>query len=172
MKSDYRVRAFNFLKSIFPYICDTMESAWETEQAVWRYNVIKSRNVQCMSGSARIALITSDYVIKWDYDEENVQEIGGCDVEYENYREAVAAGYGHLFAETTQVEYNGITFNIMPRVKNIGRKHHAYDIDHYMTREEYNWVSHFISDLHSYNWGIMNNRAVIIDYAYRYDWGY
>ena len=171
MKSDYRARAFKFLVSIFPYIENVMDNAWEVEQAVWRYNHVHSRKVDCMSGSARIALITSDYVIKWDYDEENVHEIGGCNSEYENYCEAVAAGYGHLFAATTQIEYHGITFNIMPRIRNIGAKHHKYDIDYYMTPEEYDWVSHFINDLHSYNWGIMNNKAVIIDYAYKYEWG-
>lgn len=167
MKSDYRVRAYKFIKAILPYIEDCLYNDMKVEDRVWQFNASYNRNVKFMSGSARIALITSDYVIKWDYDLENVRLIGGCDEEIRAYEEAVNAGFGHLCAECTQVVVNNIHFNIMPRIYGIGGKaHHYKEIYEFLTPEEYEWVMKFNKDIHSYNWGIKNNKAVMIDYGF------
>ena len=166
MKSDYRIRAKKFLRSIFPYIDGYMWDVDEVEYQVEKYNYDKSRHVSVRCGSARIALITSDYVIKWDYDNDCVEEIGGCDDEYYAYQEAVKAGYEYLLAEATLIEYNGFSFMIMPRIKNIGGENNGGDIQAYLTWDEYKWVKKFNKDIHSYNWGIRNGKACLIDYAF------
>ena len=56
----------------------------------------------------------------------------------------------------------------MPRVHNIGRnEHHGKFLEDYTTKEEYEWLTNNIGDLHSWNWGIENGKAIVIDYACR-----
>lgn len=166
MKSDYRVRAAKFLKDIFPYICDCLTDRYDVQEAVKDYNVYKHRNVHLDSGIARIALITSDYVIKWDYDKKYAYECGGCADEYKAFMKAKEMGYDYLLAESTIVEYHGYYFTIMPRIKCVGGKwHKGHDIEYYLTEDEFNWVMEFNKDIHSYNWGIRNGKACLIDYA-------
>ena len=164
MKSDYRVRAMRFLNIVLPYIKNVMTSPWDFEQAIKKFHRDRSRRVVVSYGSARIALITSDYVVKWDYDEDCVREIGGCDDEFMAYKKAVAAGYGYLLAESYLVDVHGIHFNIMPRIRNVG-PHGNKDISDFLTFDEFNWLYGFNKDLHNYNWGIRHNRPVVIDYA-------
>ena len=167
MKSDYRVRAYKFIKTILPYIENCLYNYMEVEDKIWQFNASYNRKVKFMMGSARIVLITSDYVIKWDYDLENVKSIGGCDEENRAYEKAVKAGFGYLCAECTQVVVNNIHFNIMPRIDNIGRKaHHGKEIYEFLTSEEYKWIREFNKDIHSYNWGIKNKKAIMIDYGF------
>lgn len=165
MKSDYRERACRFIHSIFPYIKDVLYDVDEIEERIERYNWDKSRKVQVMWGSARIALITSDYVVKWDYDFDNVNSIGGCEDEYNAYEQAKADGFEYLLAETTLTVIHNVVFSIMPRINNIGPRHHKGDIYAYLTPTEWAWVQQFDRDLHHYNWGIRHGKACIIDYA-------
>lgn len=167
MKSDYRLRAKKFLMSIYPYIKGCLTNPSDVEYCVDKYNVLKSRNVKYSYGSARIALMQSDYVVKWDYDEDAVHDIGGCKEEYNIYQEAQEEGFGYLLAETTLIEIEGITFSIMPRINNIGPCGHHGDISYYTTREEYEWLCTMglNNDMHHYNWGTRYGKACIIDYA-------
>ena len=165
MKSDYRVRAAKFLKDIFPYICDCLTNRHDAQIAVMRYNAYKHRHVLFDNGATRIALITSDYVIKWDYDKKYVYECGGCADEYKAFMKAKEMGYDYLLAESTLIEYHGYYFMIMPRINKIGRKYNGGNIWDYLTEQEYDWVMDFNKDIHSYNWGIRNGKACLIDYA-------
>ena len=171
MKSDYRIRAQKFLATIFPYICDVLTDTWLVEKVIEDYNHTHSRNIQVCSGSARCALITSDYVIKWDYDAENVEEIGGCEKEWEVYQQALQMGMEYLLAECTLIEYRGVTFEIMPRINGIGRNCHKKSIDEMLTEQEIGWLYDFglMRDMHNWNWGIKYNKPVIIDYAFLED---
>lgn len=168
MKSDYRARAIRFLRSIYPYIAGDLTNAFDVEQAVRRYNFDHSRKVEFHNGSARIALITSDYVVKWDYDEDNVKDIGGCEKEWEMYCFAQKHSMEYLLAECTLFEYEGIVFEIMPRIRAIGRQHHKADLGYMLSDAEMEWLRKvgILYDLHDWNWGIKNNKPVIIDYAY------
>lgn len=165
MKSDYRVRASRFIKSVMPYIENVLFDVCEVEERIAEYNRDHSRKVEVVWGSARIALITSDYVVKWDYDSDCVEDIGGCLDEYDAYIKAKRDGFDYLLAETTLVVVNDITFSIMPRVRNIGPMHHKGDISNYLNPIEWEWVRKFDRDLHHYNWGIRHGKACIIDYA-------
>lgn len=167
MKSDYRVRATKFLRSLWRYlrevnIMDTDEVQWAVDKYMADH---PSRRISVCSGSARVAIITSDYVIKWDYDEENVEEIGGCEAERGIYLNAKRAGFGYLFAETTSLEYEGYDFVIMPKIPNVQK--HKDSIKNHLSYYENEYIkSIHLIDLHSYNWGMKNNKPVIIDYAY------
>ena len=168
MKSDYRTRAFQFLKSIFPYIENSLFSEWDVKQAVGRYICDHpSRRISSEAGSARIALLTSDYVIKWDYDAECVAEIGGCEREAAVYKMACDAGYEYLFAETTLITYRGYIFSIMPRIKAIGPNCHKYTFEQMLSYDELSWIRSIgLTDFHDWNWGIRHHQPVIVDYAY------
>lgn len=165
MKSDYRVRALRFLNYILPYLGDDIFDVTEIQYRVDEFNRDHSRKVEVMWGSARIALITSDYVVKWDYDMDDARDIGGCADEYRAYQQAKEQGFDYLFAETTLVNINDIEFSIMPRIRNIGPDHHGGEIDNYLTEWEWDWLRKFDKDIHHYNWGIRHGKACVIDYA-------
>jgi hypothetical protein len=161
--SSYEVRAIRFIQQIFSYIadCHTVRSY---RDAVLAFNLKHNRKVICNNGMTRVALITSDYVVKIDYCPENVERWGGGEQEVEFYQMASSEGYGYLFAKITPYHYKGHTFYIMPRVHGIGRKFD--DADTYMTEEESDWCwEHDLYDLHNQNYGWKDGHVVIIDYG-------
>ena len=119
MQNSYEARAKKFIHQIFSLIESCMEKPYAVERAMDTFNKAYHRNVLVRYGSARIAIITSDYVIKFDYDHEEIEEIGGCEQEMELYRQAVADGIDYLFAKTERYNYNGHSFYIMPRIYGI-----------------------------------------------------
>ena len=131
---NYVERAKDFIAEIFPYI-GGWNDPWNLVNDIDDFNKQNSRKVIMKHGIARIALITSDYVVKYDFDKEEVAEVGGCEAEVELYAEAVKDGFAYLFAEITPYYYHGRNFYIMPRIRGINgdRWDHA---DVYMTDEE------------------------------------
>ena len=169
MKNSYVVRAQKFIKQILPFLSD-MHDPSIVDREVWEFNFKHNRKVKVDYGAVRICLITSDYVVKWDYDEEYVLECGGCEKEFEVYDEVKADGYEYLFAESNRFEYQGMVFNIMPRIKRTGYRDKKMDIGDLLTMDEWNYVRYNITnDLHRGNWGLKNGRPVIIDYAFTLD---
>lgn len=160
---NYVERAKDFVEQIYPYIC-TCTNPWDVRQRVLIFNANFTRAVKVGSGLSRIALITSDYVVKFDYDPEEVESIGGCDNEYELYYEAKAEGFDYLFAKITPYEYQGREFYIMPRIRGIGSG--RYYAEHYMNDEEKDFCRRYrITDLHTENYGFRNGKVCLIDYA-------
>ena len=160
----YEERAKDFIKEIFPYIHDYMGSPWCMHEVVDQFNKEHSRHVQMRSGCARIALLTSDYVVKFDYDEDTVDEIGGCLNEMYMYDIAEREGYAYLFAKITHVTYQDRDFFIMPRIRTDEVYGSAW---HHLTDAEASWChKHSITDLHSGNYGFRNGHVCIFDYGY------
>ena len=160
----YIERAKDFVQQIYPYIGE-WESPYGVSNDVDDFNEQNHRKVIMRHGIARIAFITSDYVVKYDFDPEEVAVVGGCENEVELYEVAVAEGFGYLFAEITRFPYRGRNFYIMPRIRGINGDswNHA---DYYMTDEENAWCDrHNLSDLHCNNYGFRNGKVCIIDYA-------
>lgn len=162
---NYIERAKDFIEEIYPYIKDHM-SPFNINACLREFNMTHSRNVKCYHGCARIALLTSDYVIKFDYDKDEVECLGGCENEVRMYAWASEQGFGYLFAEITPYYYKGHNFYIMPRIYGIGTG--RYRAWHYMTEAECDFCErNHISDLHSNNYGFRNGKICIIDYAYQ-----
>lgn len=166
MKSDYRVRAEKFIYSIFKVIENNLNDPSTISDLIYEYNWAHNRKIKVSYGCSRVALITSDYVVKWVYDEENADEVGGCVDEYYFYQYAKECGFAYLFAEMTLFDYRGITFGIMPRIPNVGFCHHAGCINEYLSRAECDWLSRNVNDLHHGNWGIKNGHVKIVDYGF------
>lgn len=167
MRRSYEERAMDFIAQVFPYLND-LSCVWQTMQDVKLFNAAHNRKVEVRHGTARIALLTSDYVIKWDYDPEEADAIGGCENEVYLYNLAKAEGFAYLFAEITRTIYEGHYFYIMPRIPNISIDHD--DAWEYMTEEEYAWCeNHYLVDLHGRNFGLVKNKPVIVDYAFQED---
>lgn len=169
MKS-YIQRAKKFLGQIYPYIKDDLSYTHYLEDNISKFSKKFHRKINIMSGSARVALITSDYVIKWTYDNEAEQEIGGNQSELEMYKIAKNDGYEYLLAEPTEIYIGYTSFLIMPKINYIGNldynNHAKKSIENYTSAEEYNWITNYINDLHCYNWGFdKNNNPKIVDYG-------
>lgn len=164
MKNDYITRAKKFIPVLDKMLSDNFRNKFLIRQYIHAYNYTHRRNVIFSNGLTRYAFITSDYVIKIDYDEFEVKRFGGCEQEYELYQNAVADGMDYLFAEITPFMYNNKVYYIMPRVKGIGKT--DYDATYYMNRKERQWCrSYDLMDLHYLNYGWRDNHICIIDYA-------
>ena len=165
---DYVERAKDFVEQIFPYISECM-NPWKVGGFIRQFNADFDRKVIVRSGLSRIALITSDYVVKFDYDPEEVDSIGGCMNEMELYAQAKAEGFAYLFAEITPFKHEGRMFFIMPRIRGIGSgDRYAED---YMTSAEKNFCRvHKLTDLHTQNYGFRKGHVCIVDYACNLDY--
>ena len=160
----YEERAKDFIKEVFPYIEYCMLPR-DAKEAIQTFNATKHRKVIVSSGIARIALITSDYVVKYDYNPDEVAYVGGCEEEMRLYAIAKEEGFSYLFAEITRYEYCGRYFYIMPRIYGINPDSYYYAND-FMTQEEIDWCDeHDLSDLHCNNYGFRKGHVCIIDYA-------
>ncbi len=167
IRSDYLVRATKFMNEFAPYL-KGQKKIEDVEFAVSQFNLDKKRKVIFRRGATRYALITSDYVIKWDYDPRWVRKFGGCKEELRIYNKAVKGGYDYLFAAITPIKVGRHVFYVMPRVKNVGKRfHHQTGLWGYLTEEEENYVYRKLglNDLHHNNWGLRDGKPVIIDYA-------
>lgn len=160
---DYIERAKDFIEQVFPYI-SVCTNPWDAGQRIEMYNADFDRKVIVRSGLSRIALITSDYVIKFDYDPDEIDSIGGCENELELYEQAKAEGFAYLLAEITPFLFHERKFYIMPRIRGIGSGHHY--AENYMTPSEKDFCRrHKITDLHTSNYGFRHGHVCLVDYA-------
>ena len=166
MKTSYEVRARLFLNQIYPFIKDCVDVGDYCE-AVDKFNATFHRAVRIANGLTRVALITSDYVIKIDCGaRHNISRFGGCENEYHKYQKIVRDGYGYLFAKISPVMRGDKVVYIMPRIHNVGSEHSNYeDVYYWLNEEENDYVYDICQDLHYNNYGWENGYPVIIDYA-------
>ena len=148
---DFIKDIYPFIENIYPFIEDKPFSVGMVEVAVSAYNRANHRNVLVKSGSVRIALITSDYVVKYDYSPCHADIYGGCAQEMKMYNFAKEQGFGDLFAEITCFEYMGQNFYIMPRIAGIGKDRFS-EADDFMTQKERDFCYDAgLCNLHCYN---------------------
>lgn len=166
MKSNYEIRAKKFVRQFFATIpAGFFTKRSVVERMVNDFNHAYNRKVRFYYGISRYAFITSDYVIKVDYDYET--GFGGCADEYRVYQQALKDNKAYLFAKITPYQYNGITFWIMPKITGIGKTEEY--AEYYFDDEDYKYcIEHLeLSDLHNENYGWKNDYPVLIDYAAR-----
>jgi hypothetical protein len=158
MKNPYTIRAEKFLHEIYPYLKGKNEIN-KICTAVTQFNKDKNRKVKFAFGVSRYALITSDYVIK--FDRKGGRWAGDCAGEYKKYQQAVKDGFAYLFAASTKVTYNHRNFYIMPRIKGVGSGKYWENL----TFEEKRYIACVTSDMHNGNFGHYHKKPVIVDYA-------
>ena len=160
---NYVERAQDFIAEIFPYICEC-ENVWDIRACVKKFNFTFDRKVIARNGLSRVALMTSDYVVKFDYDPEEVGCIGGCENEIEVFAIAKREGFASLFAEITPYSFNQRMFYIMPRIRGVGSgREYA---ENYMTEDEKAFCRRLrITDLHTENYGFRKGHVCLVDYA-------
>ena len=85
MKSSYVERAERFIQQVASYI-DGCTDYIDLNRAMCDFMMEHPRrNISVKHGMARMALVTSDYVIKMNYDDDWVDSVGGCEEEMEFY---------------------------------------------------------------------------------------
>lgn len=163
MKNDYVTRARKFVKEIAPMI-ENRRNFWSVSDAVREYETKHNhRKVKFCHGAVRCALITSDYVIKWDYDVEEAKNYGGCVAETRLWQELKDSEYADLFAPITRIREAGHYWYVMPRVN--GQKSH-HPVSYYVDEDVTEFLdSNHICDLHNQNWLLVRGKPVIFDYA-------
>ena len=164
----YQMRAYRFIRAMFDFVenwTDVHALEYALEEMYWRVG----EEAILEMGSSRMVIVGEDFAIKWDYDEENVRKTGGCEDEFRKYRISLSSGYAYLLAPIFRVYYRQHYFFIMPRVDEVGSG--EKNIFDFISGDESMWLAEHVGDLHSWNWGMLNGRPVIIDYACCPDWG-
>ena len=168
IKTDYEVRAKAFIKEFAPYLKGirvTRSNSYKIYDAVRRFNVDKKRNVKVASGASRIALITSDYVVKLDF---GTTWAGNSKTEMLGYQQAQKDGYEYLLAKISLYKCCNRSFFIMPRARVAetltwrGQKR----LWNKLTEDERRYIHDNFEDLHENNWGSLNGKLILIDYAW------
>ena len=159
----YIERAIDFIHEIDPLI-NNIHSYASVFYAVAEFNNTYHRNVIFCNGAVRYALLTSDYVIKFDYEPEEVESLGGCEDEVKIYEKAQEEGFGYLFCPITRYVYGHRFYYIMPRVRGVSTA--GCFAWNFMTEEEEAWCKGIgLSDLHEDNYGFRDGHVCLIDYA-------
>ena len=168
IKTDYEVRAKAFIKEFAHYLKGirvTRSNSYKIYDAVRRFNDDKKRNVKVASGASRIALITSDYVVKLDF---GTTWAGNSKTEMLGYQQAQKDGYEYLLAKISLYKCCNRSFFIMPRARVAetltwrGQKR-LWDK---LTEDERRYIHDNFEDLHENNWGSLNGKLILIDYAW------
>ena len=158
MKTDYKVRAEKFAHVLVKLFanCKYLE---DFEYAVRQYNNTHRYQLKIAHGISRIAIIRSDYVIKFHRRADFEGWAGDNTSERKMYEKAVDDGYDYLLAEINLVNVDDVQVAIMPRIYGIDSTYHY---ENYLTWDEQEWVEQNIGDIHSKNFGIRNNTVYII----------
>lgn len=167
--TSYEERAKNFLARIYPIISNHLTNPYEIEDCMDRFNEKNNRNVVVHWGSARVAIITSDYVIKWEYDQHMASMVGGFKNELGLYERAKEDGFAYMFAKITPFTYQDFPFYIMPRIEPAESMDGVAQAWECMTEAEADWCfSQRLSDLHEGNFGFQDGHICIFDYGLVY----
>lgn len=158
---NYQMRAYHFLKVMFGFVknwSDFHDLGYAAKETFLR----TGEETHIENGSVRMAIVGEDFVIKWDYDDEAAEEIGGCEDEFRKYRVSLSSGYAYLLAPIYRLYYRGRYFFVMPRAYDVGS---GRDIFELLDDDESEWLMRNVGDLHSWNWGLIDGNPVVIDYA-------
>lgn len=168
MKSSYELRAKKFIHQIFPYLVENGVFSYECQSVVTagqnaatQFSEEKKRKVYCYFGSTRLAFITSDYVVKIDYNEDSMW--GNSEDELWKWEKIYKKSeYADYFAPISKYIYENHSFYIMPRIPCVGR----YDENDLEEDEDFwDWLCDNVRDIHEGQFGMKDGHFVFIDYA-------
>jgi hypothetical protein len=162
---DYLMNAYHYIKQLVRHV-NNWKDVDEVNDALGKVFWDCGVHATLEYGVARMVVVGPDFVFKWNYDENCVTEVGGCEEEFNKYKSCLSSGYSYLLAPVYRINYSARFFYIMPKIENIGDRAHGYKpIEYFLSNEEYFWIKEQVGDLHSYNWGLMKGKPVVIDYA-------
>lgn len=163
MKNSYTERAKKFISQVYPYIKD-WKTVIDVEYAIKDFNKDNHRKVQVDVGSTHCVLMTSDYVVKFDIEDNSYW--GNCPEELrawkfiqETYPDKV-----EFFAPIELFQHERKSFYIMPYIRGVGNSR-TWDLLNTCYEDTFLWFRRNIADIHEFNFGIKNNIPVCIDYA-------
>lgn len=166
MRNNYVVRARKFYDSVYNDICMYEEPCQYIKYFKY-WNKEHNRRVIVSFGSTRVCLITSDYVIKIDYNGESY--FGNSESEARAYKRACMCGAEDAFCPIRQIADNAW---VMPRCRvndEFDDEDTArYKVEKFYARLSYKesaFIENHIQDIHEGNVGYYNGRIVLIDYA-------
>lgn len=155
IKNSYKIRAQKFIRDIYPYL--TEQNFHNLKEAINKFNSVKHRKVKYDCGSSRKCLISSDYVVKIDYDPYSY--FGNCESELEKWEYISKTPFAKNFAPISKYIYNGHDFYIMPFIPNVGKYEDEIDEDFLA------FFGGLVEDIHERQFGKKNGTYIFIDYA-------
>ena len=163
MASNYLDKAKETLELIYPYIKDA-RLLKDFDYAIRMANALYDLHLTVHSGCSRVAICGRTFVIKVDYDKDNVREIGGCLKEYNFYNKIKDTDVAKILCPIDRIKMPARYYYIMPRASQIG-EHYSHEFTRVQRKcaEKYG-----LADLHRGNLGVYKKHLVIIDYAYRF----
>lgn len=168
-RTSYDVRAKHFIEQIYPFLYKHTNKFRHIEptkvnDAIRDFDTHYSRKVMVYCGCSRIAIISSDYVIKMDITE-CYNGFGDCNAELSFYQKAKQEGYANYFCPIESYSYKDITFYIMPKVRRTSEYDSKPYFEDLIPDDAVYWISERVYDIHKGNYGFFHKHPVIIDYA-------
>lgn len=168
----YLENARQEMKNLADYLDTWMDSSnyWRSTMRlrflIDEYNHSHNTHFIVRNGATRVVIIGSDYVIKVDYCKQDVKNYGGCYSEWRAYSEWKDSDYGYLLCPITKIKIGHHYYYCMPRVDTIGNDMEIDNIDEYISVDEQEWIDDNFADIHNANWGMLNDKVMLIDYAF------
>ena len=127
-------------------------------------NIINDSNIHFSAGISRVAIIDklNKRVYKFDYGFCGV--CGSCETEYNLYHDIISRDKTLIdfFAPIDKINEN---VYVMPYIEDVGNARYG-TIDYYLTEEEYKHIRQYVKDMHRGNFGFIDGKPVLIDYAF------
>lgn len=176
--SSYKRHARDFVRAFAPYCAKIMRMperkfcyggyTYNQERhfygaIVRKFNARWGTTIKVAAGASRVVFIGKDFVVKVDRHGEE----GTCATEMDKYEKACKAGMEEYLLPIEKYVYNGLNFYIMPRAsvafEELGED---ADLGNYVSSDVFDWLYDFTEDLHWFNWGFWDGKAVVFDYAW------
>lgn len=153
-----------------------LNALWEhRESAIAFENAFRlDKRVYIAYGMTRIAIVGEDFVIKINKPKTRCWEMfGNSRDEVRMYKKAVKDGYDWLFCPIRAMIIAHHTYYIMEKVDATAEDEgYSGDIDdefsEYLGEEVIDYIKENVFDIHSANFGFIDNEPIIFDYAANY----
>jgi len=164
----YIEKARNFLKVMANELDKIHGCGWTVpyKKAISNYNYEFGTNYRIRCGAVRVAIIGDGFVIKVNYDKENVERFGGCEQEYKFWQQVKDTEHAYMFAPVTKVKAGHHYYYIMPCMDYLASDSDYLDIYDNVSEADYDWLMDTVGDLHENNYGVLDGELYIIDYAF------
>ena len=168
IKNDYEVRAKKFINEFAPYLKGiriTKSNSHAITKVKFYYIVRSNKN------NARNTRINFNIALLIDIKAANCLTnswAGNSKTEMLGYQQAQKDGFEYLLAKISLYKYRNRSFFIMPRAKvatTLAWKSQER-LWYKLTEDERRYLRDNFEDLHRNNWGSLNGKLVLIDYAW------